>query len=47
MLEGYDKEFGIGFTVRKLPMIFPYKYRITIHITWLQICILIKSPWKK
>lgn len=46
-LEGYDKEFGIGITIRKLPMLFEFKYRIIIHVTWLQVCILIKSPWNK
>jgi hypothetical protein len=46
--EVYDREFGAGITVRKMPMVFPYKYRIILHITWLQICFFIsKSPWNK
>lgn len=45
-LEGYDREFGIALTIRKLPMVFPYKYRIKIHIAWFQLCIYIRHHGK-
>jgi hypothetical protein len=35
----YLKKFGLGITIDKMPIVFPYAYKITFQIGWVESCI--------
>jgi hypothetical protein len=40
-LSFYVKKFGVGLYLEKMPMIFPYKYQLSLQIAWLEICLIL------
>lgn len=37
----YARKFGLGIYLEKMPMVYSYKYKLTLQCTWLECCILI------
>lgn len=34
----YFRKFGFGIFFDKMPIVYPYKYRLTIQFTWIECC---------
>ncbi len=34
----YFRKFGFGIFFEKMPLIYPYKYKLTIQFTWIECC---------
>lgn len=37
----YFKKFGLGIYLEKMPMVYPYKRKLSIQITWIECCVLL------
>lgn len=35
----YTKKFGLGTHIEKMPMVFPYAYKLTIQVAWIECCL--------
>lgn len=35
----YFKKFGLGVVQEKMPMVYPYTYKISIQLAWIECCI--------
>lgn len=35
----YSKKFGLGLSIEKMPIVFPYAYKVSIQIAWIECCL--------
>lgn len=46
----YSKKFGLGIALEKMPIVFPYSYKVTLQIAWVECCLFLhlkSSSWNR
>jgi hypothetical protein len=45
----YLRKFGLGITLDKMPMVFPFAYKLSLQIAWIECCVFMyrkSDSWK-